>query len=322
MKFEEIITKLKTGDPISLAKAITIVENRKNDYRQLLAALYPIEKRSLKIGVTGSPGSGKSSLIEKIISHLRKRNVSVAVLAVDPSSPITGGALLGDRIRMTGLSNDADVFIRSIASRGHLGGLSDSTLEIIQLFEAAGKDAILIETVGVGQSEVEIAYAADVVLTVLTPAGGDEIQIFKAGIIEVTDIFVINKADLEGAATKITEIGSYFSTAEKPPIVFPVSARTGEGIGALTDAVLDFAHSHKKRAIDRMKTFQRNLVLKITLQKISERIGDDGELSRLLEAEESGNPFATAEELYARLTKGGIDGQKDPAHRHRGPKSG
>lgn len=322
MKFEEIVIRLKTGDPISLAKAITIVENRKNDYRQLLAALYPIEKRSLKIGVTGSPGSGKSSLIEKIVSHLRKRNLSVAVLAVDPSSPITGGALLGDRIRMTGLSNDSAVFIRSIASRGHLGGLSDSTLEIIQLFEAAGKDVILIETVGVGQSEVEIACAADMVLTVLTPAGGDEIQIFKAGIIEVTDIFVINKADLEGAETKIAEIGSYFSTAEKPPIVFPVSARTGEGIGALTDAVLDFAHSHKKRAIDRKKTFQRNLVLKLTLQKISERIGDDGELRRLLETEESGNPITTAEELFARLTKGGIGGQKDPAHRHRGTKSG
>lgn len=322
MKFEEIIHKLKTGDPISLAKAITIVENRKNEYGKLLASLYPIEKRSLKIGITGSPGSGKSSLIEKMVSHLRKRDLSVAVLAVDPSSPITGGALLGDRIRMTGLSNDAHVFIRSIANRGHLGGLSDSTLEIIRLFEAAGKDVIFIETVGVGQSEVEIAHAADVVLTVMTPSSGDEIQIFKAGIIEITDIFVINKADLEGAATKITEIRSYFSGAEKPPIVIPVSARTGEGTGALTDSVLDFARSHEKRAVDRENTFQRNLVLKIILQKINDRIGADEELRRLLESGESGDPFGTAEKIYARLTKGGIDGQKDPARRHRGPESG
>ena len=322
MKIEEIVNKLKTGDPISLAKAITIVENRKKEYGKLLAAVYPIKKRSLKIGVTGSPGSGKSSLIEKMVSHLRKKDVSIAVLAVDPSSPITGGAILGDRIRMTGLSNDAAVFIRSIASRGHLGGLSDSTLEIIQLFEAAGKDMILIETVGIGQSEVEIVHAVDVVLTVLTPAGGDEIQIFKAGIIEVTDIFVINKADLEGAETKITEIRSYFSPAEKPPIVIPVSARTGEGISALTDAVLEFSRSHKKRAVDREKIFQKNLVLKIILQKINDRIGADEELHRLLESEESGNPFVTAERIYARLTKGGIDGQKDPTHRHRSPESG
>ena len=322
MKLEEIVTKLKTGDPVSLAKAITIVENRKKEYRKLLAVVYPIEKRSLKIGVTGSPGSGKSSLIEKMVSHLRERYASVAVLAVDPSSPITGGAILGDRIRMTGLSNDADVFIRSIASRGHLGGLSDSALEIIQLFEAAGKEVILIETVGIGQSEVEIAYAADVVLTVLTPAGGDEIQIFKAGIIEVTDIFVINKADLDGAATKITEIRSYFSASEKPPIVIPVSARTGEGISTLVDAVFDFARSHKKRAVDRGKIFQRNLVLKIILQKINDQIGADEELRRLLESEESGNPFVTAERIYARLTKGGIDGQKDPTHRHSSSESG
>jgi LAO/AO transport system kinase len=200
--------------------------------------------------------------------------------------------------------------------------LSDTTPEIVQLFEAAGKDVILIETVGIGQSEVEIAHEADVVLTVLTPAGGDEIQVFKAGIIEVTDIFVINKADLEGAETKITEIRSYFSPAEKPPIVIPVSARTGEGIGALTDAVLDFARSHTKRAADRDRIFHKNLVLEIILQKISDRIGADGELRRLLESEEPGNPFVTAERIYARLTKGGIDGQADPAHRHRGPGSG
>ena len=240
MKTENIVEGLKAGDPISLARAITIVENRKKDYQKLLAALYPLQKQSLKIGVTGSPGSGKSSLIERMISQLRKRGATVGVLAVDPSSPITGGALLGDRIRMIQHSNDADVFIRSVASRGLLGGLSDSTAEIIQLFEAAGKEVILVETVGVGQSEIEIAHAADIVLTVLTPASGDEIQIFKAGIIEITDIFVVNKADLGGADTKISEINSYFSPPAKSPVVIPVSARTGVGIEALTKP---FSHS-------------------------------------------------------------------------------
>jgi len=322
MKTENLADKLKAGDPISLARAITMVENRNKGYQKLLASLYPLPKQSLKIGVTGSPGSGKSSLIERMISQLRKKGATVGVLAVDPSSPITGGALLGDRIRMIQHSNDADVFIRSIASRGQLGGLSDSTTEIIQLFEAAGKEVILVETVGVGQSEIEIVHAADVVLTVLTPASGDEIQIFKAGIIEITDIFVVNKADLGGAEIKVSEINSYFSPPAKPPVVIPVSAKTGEGIEALSEAVFAFTHAHKKRIADRGKKFQRNLVMKIILQKICDQIGADPELHGLLDSQGTGNPFEAAELIYNRLVRGGIDGQKDPAYRHRGSEPG
>jgi LAO/AO transport system kinase len=150
MKISELLTRLRENDPVALAKAISLVENRKKDYKKLLEAIYPLPGTSLKIGITGAPGSGKSSLIEKMIAGLKSQGLSIAVLAVDPSSPISGGALLGDRLRMIQHSNDPNVFIRSIANRGHLGGLSLSTHEIIDLLQAAGKDVIIIETVGVG----------------------------------------------------------------------------------------------------------------------------------------------------------------------------
>ncbi len=210
MKIEEIIVKIQNSDPVALAKAITFVENRKKGYEKLLSAVHSQKKRSFKIGITGSPGSGKSTLIEKLIAELKKRKIPIGVLAFDPTSPISGGALLGDRIRMLQHSTDPNIFIRSLANRGHLGGLGRSVWEILQLLEAAGKEIIFIETVGVGQSEVEIAAVADVVLTVLTPEAGDDIQVLKAGIMEISDIFVINKSDLGGAENKLNEIPCFF----------------------------------------------------------------------------------------------------------------
>lgn len=173
------------------------------------------KRGSFKIGITGSPGSGKSTLIEKLIAELKKRKIPIGVLAFDPTSPISGGALLGDRIRMLQHSTDPNIFIRSLANRGHLGGLGRSVWEILQLLEAAGKEIIFIETVGVGQSEVEIAAVADVVLTVLTPEAGDDIQVLKAGIMEISDIFVINKSDLGGAENKLNEYRVFLLRARR-----------------------------------------------------------------------------------------------------------
>ena len=199
MEIEDIVEKLKSGDPLALAKSISIVENRRKSYKQLLKKIYPIKPKAIKIGITGTPGSGKSMLTHRIIHVLKNREIKIGVIAVDPSSPISGGAMLGDRLRMIEHSNDKNVFIRSMASRGSLGGLTASIYEILDLFEAAGTDLIIIETVGVGQSEIDIVNIADVVVMVLTPDAGDEIQILKAGIIEIADIFIVNKSDLGGA---------------------------------------------------------------------------------------------------------------------------
>ena len=206
MKIDEIVDKLKNGDHMALAKSITIVENKKERYKELLQKIYPIESRAIKIGITGTPGSGKSLITDKIICVLKEKGLKIGIIAIDPSSPISGGAMLGDRLRMIEHSNDKAVFIRSMASRGSLGGLTSSIYEILDLYEAAGMDIIIVETVGVGQSEIDIVNIADIVVMVMTPAAGDEIQILKAGIIEVTDIFVVNKSDLGGADKKIIEI--------------------------------------------------------------------------------------------------------------------
>ena len=225
MNITELLSRLRQKDPVALAKAISIVENRRKDYKKLLESIYPLPGTPLKIGITGAPGSGKSSLIEKMIAGLKAQGLSIAVLAVDPSSPLSGGALLGDRLRMIQHSNDPNVFIRSIANRGHLGGLSLSTHEIIDLLQAAGKDVIIIETVGVGQSEVDIVNVADVVLMVINPDSGDEIQIFKAGIIEIADIFVVNKSDLGEATTRSARSAIISPTRGAIPWSSPLRSR-------------------------------------------------------------------------------------------------
>jgi len=311
MKPDEIRSGLLKGDPYCLAKAISLVENRRPGYRQLLASLDTQRKPSLKIGVTGAPGSGKSSLIDRLIDHLKKQGLVIGILAVDPSSPITGGALLGDRIRMVRHSNDANVFIRSLASRGHLGGLANSAFEIVELLEAAGKDIIIIETVGIGQSEIEVVNIADVVLMVLTPASGDEIQILKAGIIEVADIFVINKADLGGADTKIAEIHNYFYLSGKMPPVVATSAQSGLGIEELARMVFSFQDENQDRIQAKKESFKKNLVLKILEEKIREDVQRHKHIAPLLEKIKDHNPFHVAEAIYRQFKSGGKSDSED-----------
>ena len=191
--------QLLARDPRALARAITLVENETEEGAALVGRVYAHSGRAYLVGVTGSPGAGKSTLVDRLIAEWRKAGLTVAVLAVDPTSPYTGGAILGDRVRMQAHAEDAGVFIRSMATRGHLGGLAQTTTEAATLLDAAGFDIVMIETVGVGQDEVDIVRTADISIVVVVPGAGDEVQALKAGIMEIADIFVVNKADREGA---------------------------------------------------------------------------------------------------------------------------
>lgn len=311
MKISELLPRLKGKDPVALARAISIVENRKKDYQKLLEAIYPLENRALKIGITGAPGSGKSSLIERMIAGLRRQGKSLAVLAVDPSSPISGGALLGDRLRMIQHSNDPDVFIRSIANRGHLGGLSLSTHEIIDLLQAAAKDVILIETVGVGQSEVDIVNVADVVLMILNPESGDEIQVFKAGVIEIADLFVVNKSDLGGSDGKIAEIRNYFAFSGREPLVFPTSVKEDRGIPELLEGIARFQERERERIGEKSARMRQSYIEKIVIERVQEEMRRDGRLAPLLRGDAAANPYQAAEKIIATLRKGGLHDKED-----------
>jgi LAO/AO transport system kinase len=305
MKVVEMLTRIRQGDALALAKAITMVENHKKDYKNLLAGIYPLPGKALKIGITGAPGSGKSSLIDKMIAGLKADGKSIAVLAVDPSSPLSGGALLGDRLRMIQHSNDPDVFIRSIASRGHLGGLSLSTQEIVDLLIAAGKEIVIIETVGVGQSEIDIVNVADVVLMVLNPDSGDEIQIFKAGIIEIADIFVINKSDLGGSDNKVSEIKNYFATSARSPLIVSTSVREDRGISELLAAIGKFLQEEGGRINEKRSAINRNYVEKIVSERILEEMRLDPAIGGLLGTAAAANPFQLADAIFLKIKKGG-----------------
>lgn len=248
----ELGERVRSGDVRALARAISLVENDAPEAESLLAECFPFTGKALRIGVTGSPGAGKSTLVDRLARHYRQQEKTVGVVAVDPTSPFSGGAILGDRIRMQELHGDPGFFVRSMATRGALGGLARTTADVLSLIEASGKDVVLIETVGVGQDEVDIVRLADITVVVLVPGMGDDVQSIKAGIMEIADIFVINKSDREGVERLEKEIRAMQGLGHGEwvaPVVRTV-AYTGEGVAHLCEAVHRFdlwMSSHGRR---------------------------------------------------------------------------
>jgi LAO/AO transport system kinase len=233
--------RIQQKDERALAKAITVAENNSPDKLELLKSIYPLQKGAHWIGITGSPGAGKSSLVNRLIGFLRKKGKTVGVVAVDPTSPFSGGSILGDRVRMAEHFTDPGVFIRSMGTRGSLGGLSRSTKEAVRLMDAYGFDVILIETVGVGQSELDVMKLADSVAVVLNPGSGDVVQVFKAGIMEIADLFVVNKADMPGVPKLLAEIEAMLDLVKhdspyRPPVVQTISTEN-KGLQALWESL-------------------------------------------------------------------------------------
>ncbi|HOA36361.1 MAG TPA: methylmalonyl Co-A mutase-associated GTPase MeaB [Bacillota bacterium] len=236
----EQVEELLQGSRRALARLISLVENNDPRKEEIMRQLFPYTGKAYLIGITGAPGAGKSSLVDRLLTGMRRSGFTVGVIAVDPTSPFTGGAILGDRIRMQEHALDSGIFIRSMGTRGSLGGISRAAREAVQVMDAFGKDIIIIETVGVGQSEIDIVKAADSTVVVLTPAGGDSVQTIKAGIMEIGDIFVVNKCDLPGAERTVAEVKLMLDLKEEPgwrPPVIPVMALRGEGVDELCNSL-------------------------------------------------------------------------------------
>jgi LAO/AO transport system kinase len=312
----ELVERASGGDPRAVARLISLVEDASPALREVMALLAPRTGRAQIVGLTGSPGVGKSTSASALVSAYRRRGARVGVLAVDPSSPFSGGALLGDRVRMQEHATDRGVFIRSMASRGHLGGLSWSTPQALRVLDAAGCDVVLIETVGVGQAEVEIASLADSTIVLLAPGMGDSIQAAKAGILEIADIFVVNKADRDGADTTVRDLRYMASLGDKrdpdrwrPPIVRTVASR-GEGIDDVVEA-LD-KHAAWMGATGELPRRRRaraaSEVEAIAVTALRERLGDlrgDEILQTLADQVVAGtlDPYAAADELVGEVAE-------------------
>jgi GTPase len=306
-----LIDSLRSGDARALARAISTVENRGPGWSELLKALFPYTGHARVIGLTGSPGAGKSTLVDQLARLYRKQDRTVGIIAVDPTSPYTGGAILGDRIRMQEHYSDPGIYIRSMATRGSLGGLARTTADVATVLDASGRDVILIETVGVGQDEVDIVRLADITIVILVPGMGDDVQTIKAGIMEIADIFVINKSDREGAERVEREIRALQSLATRhdgwtPPIVKTV-ASDGTGVPELVSTIREYEAYLQKdnRALKKsVENWQQRLVemLRDTmLERAREQLGD-GNVARLAAevAEHKRDPYTLVEEIAAK----------------------
>jgi len=315
----DLVARAQDSDPRAVARLISMVEDASPRLREVATALAPHTGRAQVVGLTGSPGVGKSTSTSALVSALRRQGKRVGVLAVDPSSPFSGGALLGDRVRMQEHATDSGVFIRSMATRGHLGGLSWATPQALRVLDAAGCDVVLVETVGVGQSEIEVVSLADTTLVLLAPGMGDGIQAAKAGILEVADIFVVNKADRDGAEQTVRDLRYMLSLGErrerdgstwKAPIVRTIASK-GEGIDEVV-ATLDQHREWMAKSGERDRRRQlraRAEIEAITLEQVRMRIGDirgSGNLPELAKRVVAGelDPYTAAEELMDTVSSG------------------
>jgi LAO/AO transport system kinase len=318
--FQLLLEQLRSGDVRTLARAISMVENRSSGWADLLKALFPQTGHARILGLTGAPGAGKSTLVDQLAKRYRKGNRTVGIIAVDPTSPYTGGAILGDRIRMQDHFSDPGIYIRSMATRGSLGGLARTTADVAAVMDASGRDLIMIETVGVGQDEVDIVRLADVTVVILVPGMGDDVQSIKAGIMEIADIFVINKSDREGAERVEREIRALQSLAIRgdhfrgdhwtPPIVKTV-ASDGTGIDELVTAIADYeAYLQKENLVlqHNIENWQERLIEMLRdalLEKAREQM-QDGNVARYAAevAEHKRDPYTLVEEIVGKIGKG------------------
>ena len=310
---ETLVARAREGDPRSVARLISLVEDESPHLREVMAGLAPYTGNAQIVGITGSPGVGKSTSTSALVSAYRETGKRVGVLAVDPSSPFSGGALLGDRVRMQDHATDAGVFIRSMASRGHLGGLAWSTPQALRVLDAAGFDVVLVETVGVGQSEVEIAGMADTTLVLLAPGMGDGIQAAKAGILEVGDIYVVNKADRDGVQNVTRDLRSMLALAERaegawsPPILKTVASRN-EGVAEVVAAIDDRLEWMRSNGVltERRRSRARDEIEAIAMTALRSRFAHlhgDARLDVLAAKVADGgtDPYSAADELIAAL---------------------
>ena len=308
------IEPLRSGDVRTLARAISTVENRAPGWSELLKALFPHSGRARVIGMTGAPGAGKSTLVDHLARFYRKQNHSVGIVAVDPTSPYTGGAILGDRIRMQEHFADPGIYIRSMATRGSLGGLARTTADVTTVLDASGRDIILVETVGVGQDEIDIVRLADITVVILVPGMGDDVQTIKAGIMEIADIFVINKSDREGAERVEREIRALQSLALRddgwtPPIVKTV-ATDGTGVDDLAAAIAAYVAYLQNENLALKKSVQNwqerlvEMLRDAMLEKARAQL-DNGNMARLAAevAEHKRDPYTLVEEIAAKVGK-------------------
>jgi LAO/AO transport system kinase len=307
--------QIRSGNIRALSRAITAVENRTADAPALLKALFAHSGRARVVGLTGSPGAGKSTLVDSLAAQYRKRQQTVGIIAIDPTSPFTGGAILGDRIRMQSHTGDNGTFIRSMATRGALGGLSSTTADVATVLDAAGRDLVIIETVGVGQDEVDIVRLADITIVILVPGMGDDVQSIKAGIMEIADIFVINKADREGAERVEREVRSMQSLSMRddnwvPPVVKTV-ASTGAGVAELAAAIDEYETflatselGHQRRVANwqtRLREMLRDEVLRRIVQgAFSEEAV--GEYAAQVAGHER-DPYSLIDEIVGKLAR-------------------
>jgi LAO/AO transport system kinase len=311
----ELAERIVSGDTRALARAISLVENDAPEAQALLSACFPHTGNALRIGVTGAPGAGKSTLVDRLARGWREAQRKVGIIAVDPTSPFTGGAILGDRIRMQERLGDDGLYVRSMATRGALGGLARASADVAQVIEASGKDIVLIETVGVGQDEIDIARLADVTIVVLVPGMGDDVQSLKAGIMEIADLFVVNKADREGADRVEKEVRAMQSLAmshgARIPSVVKTIASTGQGIDTLIEAIAEmkqWLEAEGRMEIRRRRYWRERIteMIRYALMRQVRKHGlSDAELDAFAErvVSKQEDPYRLVPELVARVVK-------------------